>query len=258
MESVLGQNPIKSELDVLRDRGYVVVPRFLDGADLYALRKGARSQLAAGTGSLELEADLRYPGAPHSRADVGGGTIRRLLDAYGRDPLFARCATAPRVRSWLEAYFGEDIVMSRAHHNCLMTKHPRYGSQTNWHRDVRYWRFEREDLVSLWFALGDENENNGALRFVPGSHRKALEEDQFDKSKFLRLDRADNIDLIRTAVSPRLRPGDAIFFHCGTLHSAGQNHSDEVKYSLVYTYHGRSNAPIGGTRSASVPEVLLE
>jgi phytanoyl-CoA hydroxylase len=251
------QVPQKSELQVLCDQGYVVVPRFLTGADLSVLNELARRHLAARSGALELEADLRYPGAPQSRMDVGGGTIRRLLDAYGRDPAFVMCATAPRLRTWLKAYFCEDVAMSRAHHNCIMTKHPRYGSGTNWHRDVRFWRFAREDLVSFWLALGDENENNGALRFVPGSHRSVLEADRFDASKFLRLDRADNSDIVRTAVSPRLKPGDAVFFHCGTLHSAGQNHSDEVKYSLVYTYHGRSNAPIGGTRSASMPEIVL-
>jgi phytanoyl-CoA hydroxylase len=30
-----------------------------------------------------------------------------------------------------------------------------------------------------------------------------------------------------------------------------------VKFSLVYTYHGRSNLPRAGTRSASKPEVEL-
>jgi phytanoyl-CoA hydroxylase len=248
---------MQSEFDVLRDQGYVVVPQFLAGADLNALNQVARIQLAAETGPLELEADLKYPGAPQSLMDEGGATIRRLLDAYGRDQVFAKCATSPRLCAWLKAYFGEDIAMSRAHHNCLMTKHPRYGSLTHWHRDMRYWRFEREDLISVWFALGDECTNNGGLWFVPGSHRRVFEADQFDAAKFLRVDRVDNRDIVRAGISPRLTRGDAVFFHCGTLHSAGQNHSDEVKYSLVYTYHGRSNAPIGGTRSASMSEVLL-
>jgi phytanoyl-CoA hydroxylase len=48
-----------------------------------------------------------------------------------------------------------------------------------------------------------------------------------------------------------------VFFHCNTLHSAGKNQTDAVKFSLVYTYHGRSNAPRAGTRSASKPEVEL-
>ena len=48
-----------------------------------------------------------------------------------------------------------------------------------------------------------------------------------------------------------------VFSHSNVLHSAGQNRSDAVKLSLVYTYHGWSNAPQAGTRSASKAEVRL-
>jgi phytanoyl-CoA hydroxylase len=138
-----------------------------------------------------------------------------------------------------------------------MTKHPLYGSLTGWHRDIRYWAFEREDLVSVWIALGAEEVDNGALWLVPGSHRMEIDADRFDEAKFLRADREDNAKIIRAAESPRLAPGDAVFFHCNTLHSAGRNQSDAVKFSLVYTYHGASNSPKQGTRSASKPEVRL-
>jgi phytanoyl-CoA hydroxylase len=171
--------------------------------------------------------------------------------------LFARWGVAPGVGDWMRAYFGEDVSMSRAHHNCLMTKHPRYGSMTGWHRDIRYWSFEREDLVSVWMALGEETSDNGGLWFVPRSHAMTFGEGQFDAAKFFRLDRADNADIVRSAVSAKLAPGDAVFFHCNVLHSAGQNRSDAVKLSLVYTYHGASNAPQAGTRSASKAEVRL-
>jgi phytanoyl-CoA hydroxylase len=183
--------------------------------------------------------------------------VRRLLDAYGRDPLFALWGIAPAVGAWMRAYFGEEALMSRAHHNCVMTKHPRYGSMTGWHRDIRYWSFEREDLVSVWMALGEETSDNGGLWFVPRSHAMKFDDGQFDAARFFRLDRADNAEIARSAVSPRLEPGDAVFFHSNTLHSAGQNRSDAVKLSLVYTYHGLSNAPKPGTRSASKAEVSL-
>ena len=184
--------------------------------------------------------------------------MRRLLDAYDRDALFARWSRAPDLRDWMEAYFGERVLLSRTHHNCLMTKHPRYGSLTNWHRDIRYWSFQREDLVSVWFALGEENVDNGALWFVPGSHRTVFEPDRFDGARFFRADLADSAEILATAESPRLEPGDAVYFHCNTLHSAGRNLSNAVKFSLVYTYHGRSNAPKAGTRSASKAEVPLD
>jgi phytanoyl-CoA hydroxylase len=247
----------RAQIAQLRDIGYAVLPRFVPADALAELNGVARAQLAARADPLELEADLRYPGAPPSRTAAGGQTVRRLLDAYDRNPIFAQWGRAPTLREWMEAYFGESVSMSRAHHNCLMTKHPRYGSRTGWHRDIRYWSFEREDLISVWLALGDETIDNGALWFVPGSHRMAFDADRFDEAKFFRTDREDNAEIIRGIESPRLAPGDAVFFHCNTLHSAGQNLSEAVKFSLVYTYHGRSNAPSPGTRSASKPEVRL-
>jgi phytanoyl-CoA hydroxylase len=241
----------------LREVGYIVVPGLISEEELKVQNVAARRELARRAEPLELEADLKYPGAPTSRAAEGGQTVRRLLDAYARDAHFAEWGTSAVVRQWLEAYFGETIVMSRAHHNCLMTKHPRYGSLTGWHRDIRYWSFAREDLVSVWLALGDEEIENGALWFIPGSHRMQFAADCFDTAKFFRSDREDNAGLIRRSVSPRLCAGDAVFFHCNMLHSAGPNRSDAVKFSLVYTYHGASNPPTPGTRSAARPEVPL-
>jgi phytanoyl-CoA hydroxylase len=248
---------VSESLECLRDRGFVILPQFVPLRQLAALNGVARAQLAARGEPVEFEADLHYPGAPESRHAAGGETVRRLLDAYARAPEFSGFATSPQVREWMAAWFDEDVLLSRVHHNCVMTKHPRYGSLTHWHRDIRYWSFEREDLVSVWLALGVEQVENGGLWFVPGSHRMAFDADRFDAAKFFRADPAANAELLARAESPRLAPGDAVFFHCNTLHSAGKNLSDTVKFSLVFTYHARSNAPQLGTRSASKPEVEL-
>lgn len=85
-----------------------------------------------------------------------------------------------------------------------------------------------------------------------------FEADRFDAARFFRADRTDNAEIIATAESPRLEPGDAVYFHCNTLHSTGRNFSNAVKFSLVYTYRGQSNAPQEGTRSASKAEVPLD
>jgi phytanoyl-CoA hydroxylase len=249
---------LDAQIERLRTTGYVVIPGFLPQATLATLNAVARAQLTARHEPLELEADLQYPGAPPSRSAAGGGTVRRLLDAYARDAAFADYATMPGVVSWMQRYFGDRVLLSRAHHNCLMTKHPRYGSLTGWHRDIRYWSFTTDDLVSVWFALGFETIENGALWFVPGSHRLAFDAARFDEAKFFRADLAENAALLAAAESPKLAPGDAVFFHCNTLHSAGRNDTDAVKFSLVFTYHGRKTHPLPGSRSAAKPEVLLE
>lgn len=246
------------QLNDLHQQGFVVVRGFVSAAQCQALRARALDQLAEAAAPVEFEADLAYPGAPASRQAEGGGTVRRLLDAYMRDPLFAAWAASPEMAAVMGGIFGQPAVLSRAHHNCIMTKHPRYGSLTGWHRDIRYWAFDHEDLISAWLALGQETAHNGGLWLIPGSHAMDLADDRFDAAKFLREDLPENMALIGTAVTPELEPGDMLFFHCRTLHAAGRNQSDQVKLSMVHAYHPVGTHPRPGTRSASKPEVRLE
>ena len=253
----MSEHSKKEQVQALREHGFVVVPGLVSPERCAAIKAHAEQQLREAAQPLEYEADLRYPGAPDSKHAPGGHTVRRLLDAYARDALMREWAGSPEVRGWMELYFGETPHLSRAHHNCMMTKHPAYGSLTGWHRDARYWSFERDDLVSTWLALGPEFVENGALWFVPRSHDMTFTSERFDAEKFFRADLPENEAIISTAVSPKLQTGDVVFFHCNTLHSAGRNQTDDVKFSLVFTYHGASNVPLPGTRSASKPEVVL-
>ncbi|GAA4337742.1 phytanoyl-CoA dioxygenase family protein [Pigmentiphaga soli] len=249
--------PVDEQVRILRNDGLVVVPGLLGAEPCAALRRIAGEQLAAHAGPVEYEADLGYPGAPASHEAEGGRTIRRLLNAWARDEAFRGWAAGAPIRRWMQTYFGEPAMLSLAHHNCVMTKHPRFGSLTGWHRDFRYWAFERDDMVSVWLALGDETDANGALHLIPGSHCADIAAGRFDERKFLRDDLDENRALIDRAIVPTLRAGDAMFFHCNTLHAAGRNRLDAVKFSLVFTYHAASNHPLPGTRSEAKGSVAL-
>ncbi|XP_035525346.1 probable alpha-ketoglutarate-dependent hypophosphite dioxygenase [Morone saxatilis] len=39
-----------------------------------------------------------------------------------------------------------------------------------WHQDMRYWGIAGGPVLSVWLALDDSQEENGALRVIPGSH----------------------------------------------------------------------------------------
>ena len=136
-----------------------------------------------------------------------------------------------------------------------MTKQPGFSSVTRWHQDIRYWHFDRQDLISVWSALGEESKKNGCLRVLPGSHRWNLDPGQFDAARFLRSDLDSNKALLKTAQAVQLNPGDVLFFHARLFHAASRNTSSETKYLLVYTYHEASNAPIESTRSAQFPSI---
>jgi len=205
---------------------------------------------------VEYEADVHYPGAPESVNAPGGRTPRRLLNAFGRDALFRAAARDPAIVDTLRSLMGSDgILVSQNHHNCVMTKHPGFSSVTSWHQDIRYWRFDRRELVSVWIALGPETIGNGCLLVIPGSHTLEFEPGQFDAAMFFREDYEPNAGLLASATPVELAAGDVLFFHSRTLHAAGRNASDVVKRSLVFTYRSADNAPIPETRSAVYEDI---
>ncbi len=238
--------------------GFLVAPGLADAQQCATLVEEIQHCLSPLHGPAEFEVDVRYPGAPDHRLSAGGDTPRRLLHAYGRSQVFREWATSPLLATCLTQLMDSPtVLMSQCHHNCIMTKHPGFSSRTSWHQDIRYWQFDRPELVSVWLALGDETPENGGLSFIPGSHRINLDRGRLDKDLFLRTDLPMNQQLINEAVGPKLTAGDVVFFHCRTLHAAGMNQTDRVKLSPVFTYHSADNHPIPGTRSAIYPSIEL-
>ena len=245
------------ELARFNREGFVIARGLADFDMCRQMLECTRESLAAANGPAEFEADLHYPGAPGSRDVTGGDTIRRLKEANGRHPVFSRFITQPALVQRLSQLLGPQIVMPLAHHNCIMTKQPRFSSETLWHQDIRYWSYERPELVSIWLALGRETPENGCLYLIPGTHSMTFGPERFDEALFLRADQSENAALIAEKVPAALEPGDVLFFHCRTFHAAGRNQTDQTKFSVVFTFRPGDNPPKTGSRSASMPELVL-
>lgn len=245
------------QLRQFRQDGYLVLPDMVPPEMRAQLRAVTQVQLERAEPPLEYEAELGYPGAPDSLDAPGGRTIRRLQGAYHRDAALKAWAEDIRIVSSMRQLLEEPVVLTLAHHNCVMTKHPRYGTATGWHRDIRYWRFMRNELVTVWLALGDERVENGALRVIPGSHRFDIKPEQLDALDFLRPDWPENASLFAQGIPVELSAGDVLLFHSGLFHAAGANQSCAVKMSVAYAYRGASNFPLAGSRSAASGDVAL-
>ena len=244
------------QIHQFHQQGFIVAPALATTDECQEMRKLILDSLDPPLAPAEFETDVQYPGSPADRLSPGGNTPRRLLHAYTRDHVFRQWAKSTkltsRVRQLLDS---EQIELSQNHHNCVMTKNPGYSSATLWHQDIRYWLFDQPQLVSVWLALGKEYDQNGGMQLIPGSHRHELDRGFYDAAYFLRTDLPENQALIASAQSANLNPGDVLFFHCKTLHAAGQNQTDEVKLSVVFTYHASDNQPIAGSRSAAFPDI---
>jgi ectoine hydroxylase-related dioxygenase (phytanoyl-CoA dioxygenase family) len=139
-------------------------------------------------------------------------------------------------------------------HDQLFCKPPRHGGVVAWHQDYSYWtRTEPMEHLTCFIALDDCDEENGCLRYVPGSHRWSL---------LPITGLAGDMDAIRTVLTPEqqeqfqpvpaiLKRGEASFHHPLTVHGSRENRSDRPRRAAVV------NVFRDGVRSMS-DEPLLE
>jgi phytanoyl-CoA hydroxylase len=248
---------LPDELQQFERDGFVIVKDLADESMRSRMLSVTHEGLERKIGPIEYEAEVEYPGAPASHLHLGGATIRRLKQALSRDYCFTEWVSSPSLNGRLQQLLGPDRVLPLAHHNCIMTKHPRFSSDTNWHQDIRYWSYQRSELISIWLALGTEHAENGCLQLIPGTHRIDFDRRRFDDNLFLRPDLVENQEIIQQAVHATLEPGDVIFFHCRLFHAASRNHGDTTKYSVVFTFRSADNLPTPNSRSASLPELVF-
>ncbi len=238
--------------------GYLVIRNLCNERVRSEMLQVIEDSLDPALAPVEYEAEVHYPGSPPSRTAPGGNTPRRLLNAFARDDVFRRWAKSRNVTKHIQNLLQTDqIQLSQNHHNCVMTKFPGYGSETGWHQDIRYWSFDRPELITAWLALGREDRDNGSLTIIPGSHRNSYDRGQFDAALFFRTDLKKNRALTESARIVELNAGDVLFFHCRLIHSAGRNQTNRVKLAIVFTYYSDDNRPIAGTRSAEHPDIDL-
>jgi len=255
-----------AQLRQFNQNGFIVLRDFADPEKCAAILDVAKVHLKHKVEPIETE--IGYGGkSKEYRTDVAdyssmfeefGTTVRRLRQVYSRDILFKEWMEDAKIRPILQQILNDQVVITTAHHNSIMTKMPHQSTETRWHQDRRYWRYSNDNLVSIWLALDDEHHENGVLEFIPGSHRMKFGSDQFDEKDYFLETLDKNIPIIEKKVSTTLEKGDVVLFHSLLLHRANKNDTDKPKISFVYTVKGASTKVIEGTRSAEYPEIVLE
>ncbi|MCS6829722.1 MAG: phytanoyl-CoA dioxygenase family protein [Armatimonadota bacterium] len=139
-------------------------------------------------------------------------------------------------------------------HDQLFCKPPKQGGVVAWHQDYSYWtRTQPEAHLTCWIGLDDATEENGALMYIPGSHRwnllpiTGLAGDMEAIMSVL----TEEQKALFKPVTVELKKGECSFHHSMVVHGSGVNRSERPRRATVI------NVFRDGVKSAS-NEPLLE
>jgi non-haem Fe2+, alpha-ketoglutarate-dependent halogenase len=175
-----------------------------------------------------------------------GITGRAHDDAAGREWLrrphhFFRWAfelcTHPRLVAAVADLLGPDILLWDAK---LFPKPARSRSFVSWHQDATYVGLRPiEKVLTVWLALTEADEENGAMEFLPGSHRigQRSHEKTFAEANLLSRGQviAHEVDAVQ-ARTVTLRAGQASAHHMHLIHGSSPNRSARPRIGLSINY----------------------
>jgi ectoine hydroxylase len=210
--------------------------------------------------SLAASADTNRPDVI---AEPGSDIVRSLFRIHETNGAFRAIACDPRLIDRARQILGGDVYI---HQSRINFKPAFDGKEFFWHSDFETWHIEdgmpRMRAVSVSISLTDNNEFNGPLMLVPGSHRSYVRcvgetpENHFQQSlkkqQYGVPDREALQQLVDDGgiVAPKGQPGSAVFFDCNTMHGSSGNLSPFPRTNLFIVYNSVENQlqdPFGGT-----------
>ena len=143
-----------------------------------------------------------------------------------------------RILDAVECILGPNILMWGA---TFFAKEPSHSAHVGWHQDLLYWGLQPANgVLTVWLALTDASEDNGAMQVIRGSHEDGfrLHSNSHDESNMLMSDQNAELtdDDYRNRMIVELRPGQFSMHHSMLLHGSGPNNSDRSRIGLSINY----------------------
>jgi phytanoyl-CoA hydroxylase len=210
-----------------REYGFVHVPQLLSEQEVKRYKTAALQAISADNGRT------------NDAAAVG---LRTTIDGWEHDATLRSLALHPRTVAIAERLAGMPVRVSRGE---VVVKGPHESRPTGLHDDETCCGQPNARIaLNAWIALVDVPVERGCLTFIPGSHRRGGRE-RIDTTCVAAVGRDEYDSYLYTEwpelrwnprVTVPMRAGDVTFHHRRTAHSAGANHTDDDRVSMVITF----------------------
>lgn len=225
--------------------GFLLLPQLFSAEEVETMLAEIR-RMAADPAIVRREEAITEPGSD---------AVRSIFMVHVLSPLMSRLARDPRLIHVARQILGSEVYIHQSRANM---KPGFKGKEFYWHSDFETWHVEdgmpAMRALSCSVLLTDNNECNGPLMLVPGSHHQFIScqgqtpENHYKQSlKKQEYGVPDPVSLqllveqggIRAMTAPA---GSVVFFDCNTMHGSNSNISPWPRANVFMVYNSVENA----------------
>ena len=223
--------------------GYLIVRQFFSAEEVKLLYETSTGDDALLAHSYDM-------------VDKNGKKSRLALWYTPGNDVYGMMSRSERMVSAVEKLLGGQP----AHfHSKVMQKEPKVGGAWEWHQDYGYWYrngFLYPDMLSVMIALTPATKENGCLQTLKGSHKMGrIEHGTSGEQVGADMVRVEQALQNHELVYAEMQPGDALFFHCNTLHASAPNLSDYPRWSIISAYNVLTNKPFNEKTTSCITPI---
>jgi len=243
-----------AQRDAYRENGFLLMPELFSQAEVERLYNEMHA----------MREDFAEKGRPEVIAEPGSGDVRSIFNVHRLNDMFANLVRDPRVLDVARNILGSDVYI---HQSRINYKPGFKGKEFYWHSDFETWHSEdgmpAMRALSCSILLTDNDELNGPLMLIPGSHRHYIScmgetpDDNYKKSLRKQETGVPDDVLLRYLAdlggiaSCKGKAGSVVFFDCNTMHGSNGNITPYPRSNVFFVYNSIENqlqAPKGGLK----------
>ncbi len=188
--------------------------------------------------------------------DIGGSPesttrVPEIIWTTRLSPALKRTAGYRQIRHTAQELLGSSRV--RLHFDHAIFKPARTGGRTAWHQDVAFDPGHDCAVATMWLALVDVDEQNGCMRFIPGSHLEGIQPHHSFGNHGLESEAV----LESRAISCPLPAGGLTVHMQRTLHGSGCNLGDDIRAAWILKFLDDDRTPIRRAAATARAVVML-
>lgn len=203
--------------------------------DGFIILKGVLSPNEVATFGAAIRADAYRAFERDGVEPVFGGALIQRLNFRFESDAMARYALSRRVGS-----IGARLALApavRIYHEQLLFKPPS-GAPSYWHQDQYFWPLETEQALGTWLPLRDVTAEQGALRYLRGSHRLGdLGQFSINEESEVHFNRVAEENGLEVVQIGHMSAGDMCVHNGWTVHGAAPNRTNAMREAVVVTMY---------------------